>query len=259
MTTNNALSDWTRDFHQVCDNRAFLFYVVFGANAGNLRLSRSQYRCDGVPDGLELLAYGPGRHPEVLDSFRDGYLWEALQARQPALAETIAAQTECVVLRGTFADEATLNYFRNTIGLLTCMLDCGGVAIYDPQSFTWWSRSDWKTKVFEPGLPQPGEHVVILVSDEEDGTQWFHTRGMRKFGRPDLSLHSVPAGYREAVVDLFNRFIDLHAYGGVIAEGQEIHMRTLPEGMICVHGGDEDDPDFNNVHVEIMWPSAPGR
>jgi hypothetical protein len=28
-------------------------------------------------------------------------------------------------------------------------------------------------------------------------------------------------------------------------------MRSLPSGMICTHKGDVDDPDFNNVHVEI--------
>lgn len=255
---NAALPNWPRNSYQACDKNIFLFYVVFGANADDLRLSRSKYRCDGVPYGVELLAYGPGQHPEVLDSFREGYLWEDLRTRQPALAKVIAEQTECVVLRGTLPDEASLNYFRNAIGLLTCLLDSGGVAIYDPQSFVWWSHSDWKTKIFEPALPQPSEHVVILVSDEGDGTQWFHTRGLRKFGRPDLSLHGVPVESREAVTDLFNRFICFQAFGGLIAQGQEIRMRTLPDGMVCVHGGNDDDPDFNNVHVEILWPSAAG-
>ncbi len=37
----------------------------------------------------------------------------------------------------------------------------------------------------------PRQHVVILTSEECSGDgrplTWFHTRGMRKFGRPDLS------------------------------------------------------------------------
>jgi hypothetical protein len=81
---------------------------------------------------------------------------------------------------------------------------------------------------------------------------------LRKFGRPDLSVHNVPPSLQEGVIDLCNRFIEFQAFGGVIEEGQGIRMRGLPEGMTCHHGGDLDDPDFNNVHVEITWRRHPG-
>ncbi|CAH0445634.1 hypothetical protein [Ralstonia pseudosolanacearum] len=255
-TTNNALPNWPREFYEPSDQSAFLFYVVFGANVGELRLSRSQYRCEGVPTGIDVMAYGPSEHAEVADSFRKGYVWDELQARRPALAADVAAQLACVIVRGSVPDAPSLNYFRDTIGLLTCLLDSGGVAIYDPQSFAWWSPDDWKARVFEPASPQPFEHVTILVSDEGGDLQWFHTRGLRKYGRPDLSLHGVPIDYRAAVVDLFNRFITFQASGGVIREGQQIRVQALPEGMVCVHGGDEDDPDFNNTRIEIAWPAT---
>ena len=50
---------------------------------------------------------------------------------------------------------------------------------------------------------------------------------------------------------MFNRFILLQAEGARIAEGQEIRMASLPSGLTCHHAGRMDDPDFNNVHVEI--------
>ena len=81
---------------------------------------------------------------------------------------------------------------------------------------------------------------------------WFHTRGVRKFGRPDLSIHNVPLPYHGAVIDLCERFIELQAFGAVIEDGQEIRVKSLPEGMTCHHAGDLDDPDFHNVHVEIV-------
>jgi hypothetical protein len=31
-------------------------------------------------------------------------------------------------------------------------------------------------------------------------------------------------------------------------------MDSLPAGLMCHHGGSVEDPDFNNVHVEIRWP-----
>ena len=43
------------------------------------------------------------------------------------------------------------------------------------------------------------------------------------------------------MIDLFERFIEFQQFGGVIAEGQEIRMKTLPKGMTCRHAGDVDD------------------
>jgi hypothetical protein len=151
------------------------------------------------------------------------------------------------------ADQGDLNYLRDTVGLLTFLLDHGGIGIYDPHMFHWWEPGEWEDGIFRPGRAVPRHHVITLISEElEDASlEWFHTRGMRKFGRPDLSVPRVPPQHREAVIDLFRRFIEFQAFGGIIAEGQEIRMRTLPKGMTCHHAGDLDDPDFNNVHVEI--------
>jgi hypothetical protein len=126
--------------------------------------------------------------------------------------------------------------------------------------FCWWEPDVWKRRIFEPAAPVPRHHVVILTSEEEsvvpqsDALLWFHTRGMRKFGRPDLSIHNVPPRYHDAIIDLCERFIEFQAFGGVISPDYEIRMRSLPSGMTCRHEGDVEDPDFNNVHVEITPP-----
>jgi hypothetical protein len=153
--------------------------------------------------------------------------------------------------------QGDLNYLRDAVGLLTFLLNHGGIAVFDPWMFHWWEPEEWKERVFLPGGAVPRHHVIILTSPEpaDPSLTWFHTRGMRKFGRPDLSLHRVPQQYSEAVIDLCNRFIELQAFGGVIEEGQEVRMRTLPGGMTCHHVGDLDDPEFNNVHVEITPPA----
>src|SRR5687767_2982880 len=119
---------------------------------------------------------------------------------------------------------------------------------------TWWGNPEWMTEVFAPASPSRIQHVVILVSKDGSGTEWLHTRGMRKFGRPDLSVHRVPAELREGIIDLINWFIEYQAAGGVIEEGQEVTMPALPPSITCTHRGSTDDIDFNNCHVEIMWP-----
>ena len=84
----------------------------------------------------------------------------------------------------------------------------------------------------------------------------FHTRGMRKFGRPDLSVRGVNPAYQELAIELCNRFIELQAFGHVIPEGQKVRLKGLPDGMTCRHSGSFEDPDFNNTHVEIEWPKS---
>jgi hypothetical protein len=256
MFGTQAIPDWPRQHFQAGGNDPFLLYVIFGANVRDLNISRSRYRCAGVPEGVDLLAYGPEQHPEVLDSFRQGYVWDEFKAKQPESAAAIETQSECVVLRGSGADSVSLNYFRDSIGVLTCLLDQGGVAIYDPQGLVWWAPDDWKGRVFEPARMTPTEHVAILLSQEADGTLWFHTRGLRKFGRPDLSMHHAEPRHQDAVVEMFNRFIEYQAFGGRIPEGQKVRMNSLPDDLVCIHGGHEDDPDFNNIHVEIKRPSV---
>lgn len=61
---------------------------------------------------------------------------------------------------------------------------------------------------------------------------------------------SPPRSLEAAVKELCNRFIDMLAFGAVIPDGQLIRMRGLPAWKHR-HAGELDDPDFNNVHVEI--------
>lgn len=249
--TESEHSPWMRKHFAPGSGDALLFCVVFGKIDQTVALSGSTYRVAGVPPELEIMAYNYTNHADVLSQFRTGYVWDLLVETKTPFAQEIAKQQSCTVLRGTFKDPQKLEYLRDTIGLITHMLDQGGVAVYDPQILKWWSPNEWRHRVFEPASAVPRHHVVILYSEDGDGTEWFHTRGMRKFGRPDLSMHGVTSEHRTAVIDLFERFIEMQAFGALIPEGQEIRMRTLPQGLRCFHGGSPDDPDFNNVHIEI--------
>lgn len=248
---SSSEDNWSRPYYRSGGGDAFLFYAVYGPTPKDFSVSRSKYRFDGIPEGLEIRFYGPTSDPEVVANFRSEYSWDEFQRANGKLADEVAKQSECLVVSGSISDPPDLNYLRNVIGFITWCLESGGIAVFDPQMFKWWTPSEWMEWIFEPAAAVPRHHVMILTSEDGNGTEWFHTRGMRKFGRPDLSVHRVSVDLSDAVIDLLNRFIEFEAFGGVIDEGQEIKMRSLPPGMICRHGGSLDDPDFNNVHVEI--------
>jgi len=164
---------------------------------------------------------------------------------------------QCLLLRGEVPDPPNLDYLRDAIGLVMALLESGGIAVLDPQMFQWWTPEEWRRSAFEPAAPVPRHHVVTLVSEEsEPGLKWYHTRGMRKFGRPDLSVHRIAPEFEVGVEDLLNRFIEMLAFGAVVREGHPIKMASLPHGWRCFHRGTLDDPDFNNTHLEI-GPASP--
>jgi hypothetical protein len=253
-----GLTSWPRPHFKAGGGNALMMYQVFGSVTGPLDISEAKHRTTGMPAGVKIQYHDRERHADAFGWFKPGYLWECLQKENPDLARAVDAAPGCLRIQGNVADPSTLDYFRDVVGVITAALEKGATVVFDPQMFKWWSPAEWRARVFDPDGPVPRHHVVTLTSEEEEpkGTEWIHTRGMRKFGRPDLSIHAVPKAHREAMIDLCDRFIELQAFGGLIPEGQVIRMSSLPQGLTCHHGGDLEDPDFNNVHVEVRWPQS---
>lgn len=248
----DSLKVWERKYFTKPLDSPFLFYCIHGNFSADFKISSGKYRTAGAPLGCELMKYGPDKHPDYVKSFMDGYLWETLTQEDSTLANQIVNSKECIIIKGQFKDTSNLNYLRDVVGVITYLLDHGGVSVYDPQGFKFYGKKDWVENIFAPNGSVPRNHVLILYS-EENGLKWYHTRGLRKFGRPDLSIHDVPSQYEDAIYDLFNRFIEYEGFGGIIQEKQAIKLASLPSGMWCENKGDFDDLDFNNKHIEIHW------
>ena len=263
------LPDWPRDRFEPGGGDAYLFFAIYGEFSTEVEVSRVKYRTAGLPRGINVRRLEREQNPDF--PFSTGPIGELLQPKNPALFASIQRADECVIIQGAVPDPPDLNYLRDTLGVVLFFLEHGGVAVMDPQQLKLFDAERWRAEMFAPQPPQWHRHVVILVSEQIDSAAppgggvevkpeatgkklWIHTRGLRKFGRPDLSLRNVPRAQQIAAIDLCNRFIQLQAQGALIAEGQEIRMESLPPGLFCQHGGSVEDPDFNNVHVEIRWP-----
>lgn len=248
----DSLKTWERKYFSKALDSPFIFYCIHGDFSVDFKISREKYRTLGLPHGCDLMKYGPSKHPEYVKSFLEGYLWESVKTSDAAFANQITNSNECFIIKGQLSDTSNLNYLRDIVGIITYLLDHGGVSVYDPQGFKFFKKTDWLQNIFNPNGAVPRNHIQILYS-EDNGLKWYHTRGLRKFGRPDLSIHDVSTKYEDAVYDLFNCFIEYVAFGGIIQDKQEIKLNSLPVGMWCENKGDFEDLDFNNKHVEIYW------
>lgn len=242
---------WPRPRFEPGGSEAFLFFAIYGQFPAEIQVSGETYRTAGLPKGIDARKLVRAESPEF--PFTRGTIGEVLRPKRPALFAELQRTPECLIVQGAVADPPDLNYLRDTIGLVMYFLDHGGIAAMDPQQFKLYDEAAWRDEIYEPDPPRLNQHAVILWSEEPGNTRWLHTRGLRKFGRPDLSMHRVPAEHQAAAIEMFNRFILLQAEGGRIHEGEEIHMAGLSSGLTCHHRGTLEDPDFNNVHVEIGW------
>lgn len=70
-------------------------------------------------------------------------------------------------------------------------LDTEAIAVLDMQTFSLYSAEEFTEKIFSKEF-DVYSHVKILLSKMEDGNIWLHTRGLQKFGRPDVSIENIP-------------------------------------------------------------------
>ncbi|MCW1916157.1 hypothetical protein OJ996_21385 [Luteolibacter sp. GHJ8] len=247
----NGASLWKRPRYQAGGGSSFLCFVVYGNVDLSTTLPAAKYRVQGMSEELEIIQYDSPEYAAEVESFRKGQAWEDLKIRDSAFAANIAAQTSCTVLRGELGDQRELYYLRDAVGIASWMVDQGGICVYDPQMFRWWTPEEWWRKAFEPVEPALRSQCVILTSPEGEGSEWVHTRGMRKFGRPDISIRGVKPEWRSAAIGLCDRFIEFQALGGLVGEGLEVNSPGFPEGFTCCGGGKLEDPEFGNALIEI--------
>ena len=240
---------WDRPYYSAGGGDARLHYVVPGAAPSALRVSRARHRIDAVPAGLEVVSCA-AREAGLAAANADPVLAEALEDALGARAAAVREASTAAVVRGVFADPGNLGYLRDTLAVVAALLDAGGLAVLDPASLRWWSPEAFRAKVHERDQVDAFQHVTVLRSEEADGA-WLHTRGLVKFGRPELSLPGVQPSWYPDAVELVERLTWAQVRGHVIPEGQAIRMPGVPDGLVCRRGGSPDDPEFGNVHVRV--------
>lgn len=249
------LRTWLRPDYVPTGHEARVDFAVFGSFNLDVSIDREVYRSERLPAGFELVQF---HRCQQVDAFRRQFAlpsWKLAAADDPALADFASNAPQMVLLRGAVRDPQTLNYLRDSIGIVAYLLDRGGLAVFDSQSLQLWTPDRWRNELFAAERPEPHRHVVIVRSPEPNRkTQWVHTRGMRVFGRPDLSVRGVGAKYQSGIVELFNRYIEYQANGGEILADDVVTLDGLPEGGVCRPDSQLDHPDFGNAHVEIVWP-----
>jgi hypothetical protein len=246
--------DWERPQYEAGGGDATVLFVVFGPKPEPLRVTSLAHRVVPMDLSLELEYQEPHVAAALLDTPLGATLLQGWEGEEPSAL----AADGCMVMRAEVPDPKDLRYLRNCVGVVTAILEAGGRAAANLQSLGMFTPEQWRAVIFAPDKPQPRLHVNVFHDEEargapqgagsnEAGTVWLHSRGLRAFGRPDVSIRNVPQDAMSAASELCNRLIETQAYGGVIPDG-------LIEGMAAHTTGSLEDPDFDNVRIELAWP-----
>ena len=246
---------WPRPYWQPSDETLVLNFYVFGRFAEDLAIPAARYASRGLPEGVALQRFGHNALRGWEGYPLKGALGELLKEDAPDAFEQARSTPDVLVVRGDLADRDSLDYLRDTMGVLAGLLDVGGVAILDPQILSLFDAEAWRRHYLVPGGAPPRNHVLILRNPDDEGRSHIHTRGLRKFGRPDLSLRHVPDAHAGQAGMLCERLVELQALGARFAEGQPLEVEGLPGELVAHPGGSLDDPRFNNTHVAFDWPA----
>ncbi|GAA0712609.1 hypothetical protein [Dokdonella soli] len=248
--------NWPRPQWRNSGDEAFLLWFVFGDFEPDFKIDAEHYRTRGTPPGIEVVRYVNRELAKWNGYPLAGMLGGMLYEENARLFERAKQAGECVMLRGAIADPSDLDSLRDLVGTITALTDLGGVAVIDPQTLTMFDANEWRQRFFANDALAPRDHVLILC-DEDDrhaGRQHVHTRGLRKFARPDISIRNVPPDAANAAGDLAGRFVDFQARGGLIEDGHAVTIDGAPSGMKAQVAGAFDDPEFNNRHLALRWP-----
>ncbi|MEL6197098.1 MAG: hypothetical protein AAFT19_04560 [Pseudomonadota bacterium] len=227
----------------------FVRFAVFGPReVESLDLRDDALRIGTIPEGLTVQAVDPAGLQALLGQAMLTRLYAgtpAMQAARMAFAVTL--------IEGAPVAHATLDYLRDTIGIVTALAAQTGpkVAILDLNSFLLRTRDEWENAVFMAEMPRPARFAQIFVDETLEGSL-VTTRGLRTFGRPDIAFPNVAHGWRDAAIKAVNALIEMAADGVAFDQGLTVDVPGVPERFVIAEGESPDDPLFGNGHVRIV-------
>ena len=241
---------WTRSAFSPGGGPGRVFLVLFSEQPGlaSPPISRARHGVASVEPlkHLEVAVVGADQAPEWIRGWTEGPLRNLADRALGDDALRLPGVKSCVRINGEVPDPADLTHLQLMWGLARAFLENGCFAVLDAHQARWFPGKDvmeWAPdRAFELGR----EVSVIFETDASPGYgHVVHTRGLAKFGRPDLLM----LGAKPEDADLAGRRLD--ALATRLAMGE----RLVPGATLETLGGtallEEYRPGANAPDVQL--------
>lgn len=210
-------------------------------------LSRARH---GLPtqfsmDELDIRQHRREEDPEWFDGF---FSPELMNMAASDLGEGVDLSRMKAVcsLHLEVAEPTDLAYLQGTWAVAGWLCECGAEAVHDAHAIRWHSGAELLQ--LDPARDFEIEHEVNLIF-ESDETPGFghvtHTRGLAKFGRPDIVLAGVQPGDARVCGVLLNALARRAALGAALHAGQTVGPAGLSPRTLIEYEPDEAHPQVN--------------
>ncbi|OUM58800.1 hypothetical protein PIROE2DRAFT_15853 [Piromyces sp. E2] len=243
-----------RPYYENLNTHPYIYYVVFGVKDKELNISKERHRIEGIPEGLNITLLTEEKNGEYMNSLINNTIGNLMKKDNLKLYKEVIKTKNWAVINGTIVKDENLNYMKDVIGIVQAFLETGAIGVLDLQIISLYSSDEWKNKIFIPKF-NPCSHVNILCTDIDKEIIWLHTRGLRKYGRPDVSIENVNKSNIDDPIDIINQIIIYSSKGSFFRNSSKLHTskgKTFIINLTFIE--DYDNVDFNNAaYYKIMW------
>jgi uncharacterized protein (TIGR02996 family) len=188
-------TDWQRPLWQPSEGRsepsAELSYFIPGG-------ARPDAAAPGGP-AFNLQPLSRHHYPTWFPVYFDSPGWgDDLGRALGERADEVRAAQEGIRLTGAFVDPPALDYLRDTLGVISALLESGNLAVLDLRTGRWWSAGEWLDHFRDRSAFAVEDHIEIVASPgrQPSPALWTRTRGLDKFARPNLRIRHLPGWWQ---------------------------------------------------------------
>lgn len=245
--------------------KPYIRYVIFTT------ISREQFSDKELSN--ELLNFKEITHTfddkpslDAMDFLTDGAILDFLMEGGESYRQLIhraREATSTITIQGTVSSEIDMEHFYAVITAL--LVTDQSIAVLDLVAIQLHDIKSWHTMQLSES---PSKNITIIASsitedmpDEysDERIYWLHTRGLKKYGLPDLSLDGIPEDTVEFYTDVFSFLIDglifkTLSFSTEMNTDSFFEVPMKDQSSLTFKGvlsGGDDDFDFNNVHLAL--------
>lgn len=258
----NTLPQWTRPLWTAGGGDAEVAVVAFSEMPlpPDFTLAEDRHGAPsaGVPEPLDLRTVSAEDNPEWIRGFFEGGLLESAKLDLGWEQPPVERARHAHYVSGSFPDPSDLDHLQATWALLRALTEAGAFALLDLRATRWLASEDVGALALDAPFDLDREITIVVETDSpEQSPLVCHTRGLRKFGRPDLLILLEEGQDAEEAAGLLVALAEPLAQGEQVGVGDTFMTEDGVERPFLAYEPEGAHPE---VHLEnvglVIGPPA---
>ncbi|MEV4280656.1 hypothetical protein [Actinoplanes xinjiangensis] len=246
---------WQRPAHHPSGREAAVLLVVFAADEVLTGLDLTGVVPATAPvDALDVRLHRHAENPEWVDGFRSGPL-RSLAERELGDLRLLDEATCCYSIQVRVPDPADLAHLQLAWAVAAAASRAGATAVLDVFAHDWSPAAS--IAALDPHRPFTVLREISVVAESEESPGFghaVHTRGMVKFGRPDLVM-GVPGDRIGEAAEILNQLARMLADGHDLQPGRQLRIDGEQTSTVVPYAPDDRIPDVRLIGDGLLITS----